>query len=205
MTLDLIRIGLDQPADYRMGMITILRRTARLLLGDPGAIVLGQSQPILTVGDLPTDVAGEPSERPGGPTWFGPGVLLIAPAVLAVADVLHEALLDTGIELCASYGVTAARRPHFPGLWVENRKIASIGLGGQGLVVGGGGGLALLVNPDLAVFDTFDACGIPGIRMTSLAAEAGHPITVAEVADRLTPILTRIIEPLLLAPAGAVG
>lgn len=207
MTLDLIRFGLDAPEDYRMGMVTIAHRALRVARGEePAAVLLGQSRPIVTTGK-DQDKLGERSARAGGATYFGPGVLLVSPIVLALPGAVHEALLDTGIELCGSYGVTAVRRPHYPGLWVEDRKIASIGLANEGPVVAGGGGLALLVDPDLTVFDTFDACGIPGVQMTSLAAETGRVITVAEVADRLAPILTRMVEPLLLIPAaaGAVG
>lgn len=202
MTLDLIRIGLDEPADYRIGMLTITNRTARLALGEPGAVILGQSRPIRTAGDQPTDLTAEPTARPGGPTYFGPGVLLASPVVRAVPALVHEALLLAGEETCAEYGVTTARRFGHPGLWVTDgrqwRKLGSIGLTHEGVIVAGGGGLALNVDPDLRAFDDFDACNIPGVVMTSLAAEAGRALTVAEVAETLAGHLERLLTPLLL-------
>lgn len=204
MTLNLIRIGLDDPADYRLGMATIENRTWRVLAGEPGAVILGQAKPIRTVGDLPGDVEAEPSARSGGVTYFGPGVLLVSPVLLADVTALHEALLSAAAATCAEYGVTAVRRPHYPGLWVGSdgwRKIASIGLAHEGNLVAGGGGLALNVSPDQHAFDDFDACNIPGVVMTSLAAETGRALTVAEVAETLAGHLERLPTPLLLHPA----
>lgn len=208
MTLDLIRIGLDEPGDYHVGIATILRRRCLLELGqDASAVVLGQSQPILTAGDQPTDVPAEPTARPGGPTYFGPGVLLVSPVVRAVPALVHEALLLAGEETCAEYGVTTERRFGHPGLWVTDghhwSKLASIGLAHEGVIVAGGGGLALNVDPDLSAFDDFEACNIPGVVMTSLAAEAERALTVAEVAETMAGHLERLLTPLLLGPATA--
>ena len=44
-------------------------------------------------------------------------------------------------------------------------------------------GLALNVDTDLARFDVIVPCGLPGVRMTSLAAELGHPVALGAVAD----------------------
>jgi lipoyl(octanoyl) transferase len=202
VTLDLIRIGLDEPADYRIGMATILNRTARLALGEPGAVILGQSRPILTTGDQPSAMPAEPTARPGGLAYYGPGVLLVSPVVVADVTAVHETLLLAGKATCAEYGVTTVRRPHYPGLWVNGdgwRKVASIGLAEQNGIVAGGGGLALNVCPDPSVFDDFDACSIPGVVMTSLAAEAGRALTVAEVAETLAGHLERLVSPSLVA------
>lgn len=207
MTMALLRLGLVEPVLFGAGMATMTSLAAQLLVGGPNTVVLAQVEAVLAAGEQSSDVASPhvTQERAGGTTWFGPGVLLVAPVALAEARMLHEALLRAAADVCAARGVETVRRTLHPGLWVRDdqgwRKIASIGLGGNGPFVYGGGGLALNVCPDLAVFDEFDACGIGGVRMTSLAAETGGTLTVAAVADQMAAALERHVAPVLLQRA----
>jgi len=203
-----LRLGLEQPVPYELGAANLANAFSRLMLDHEPTILLGQALPVVTVGDKPSDVPAVATARSGGPTWFGPGVLLVSPVVIADVAAVHEALLQAAEATCAEHGVATARRPHYPGLWVGSaadgwRKIASIGLAHEGAVVAGGGGLALDVCPDPHAFDAFDACSIPGVVMTSLAAETGRTLFVAAVADTLAGHLERLVMPLLLAPAGS--
>jgi lipoyl(octanoyl) transferase len=68
---------------------------------------------------------------------------------------------------------------HASGVWVEDRKIASIGVRCARWVTTHG--LSLNVDLDLAAYDLFDACGLGGADFTSLAAETGRAVTVDEV------------------------
>lgn len=202
-----LRLGLEQPVPYELGAANLANAFSRLMLDREPTILLGQALPIVTVGDKPSDLPALATARSGGPTWFGPGVLLVAPVLFADPAAVHEALLQAAEATCTDFGLATVRRPHFPGLWVGGegswRKIASIGLAHEGAVVAGGGGLALNVDPDLRAFDDFDACGIPGVVVTSLAAETGRAIPVAEVAERFAAHLTCLLEPAQPVPAHA--
>lgn len=215
MTLRLIRLGLDaEPIVYADGMLLVDQLVEALPHGGDSTVLLAQTQATLATGER-SPLGEQPAHpmlqthqqgRAGGTTYFGPGVLLIAPVVRADALLVHEALLTAADATCARYGVTAVRRDRHPGLWVHDdagwRKIASIGLSHNGLYVGGGGGLSLNVCPDPAAYDGWDPCGIDGIQMTSLAAETGRTdLTVYRVVlDGLADDVRSAVEPVLIAP-----
>jgi lipoyl(octanoyl) transferase len=143
--------------------------------------------------DRPTD--GTPVvdvDRGGRITWHGPGQLVGYPIVglaepLDVVDFvrrLEEALIlvvqDAGIP-------TAGRVEGRSGVWLPaddrrpERKIAAIGVRVQGGVTLHG--FALNCDPDLTAYDRIVPCGITDAGVTSLAAELGRPVPVAEVVD----------------------
>ena len=115
-------------------------------------------------------------ERGGKITYHGPGQLVGYP-IVAIDDVagyvhtLERAL----VEVLAQEGVHAHARPHdgpaYTGVWVADRKIASIGVHvARGVTTHG---WALNVDADLEPFSWVVACGLPGVGMTSLARELG--------------------------------
>jgi len=73
-----------------------------------------------------------------------------------------------------AFGVTAHSRKGLTGLWVEDRKVASIGIAVKRWITLHG--FALNVNNDLEPFNWIVPCGLSGIRMTSLAVESGHAV-----------------------------
>jgi lipoate-protein ligase B len=88
---------------------------------------------------------------------------------------LEEVLLRTLDE----HGIAGGRRRGLPGIWIEERKIASIGLHiRRGVTMHG---FALNVEMDLAPFEDIVPCGIPGCRMTSMAAELGRSVGLERV------------------------
>jgi lipoyl(octanoyl) transferase len=115
--------------------------------------------------------------RGGKITYHGPGQLVGYP-IVEVDDVvgyvrtLESALVDA----LAQAGVTARARPEdgpdFTGVWVQDRKIASIGVHVQRGVTTHG--WALNVDNDLTPFQWVVACGLPSVQMTSLAIETGQ-------------------------------
>jgi lipoate-protein ligase B len=122
-------------------------------------------------------------ERGGEVTYHGPGQLVAYP-ILALSRrglllrPLVRALEDAMIETCAAFGVAAARRDGQPGCWIESDGAAPRKIGALGIRVERGvsyHGIALNVAPDLADFGLIDACGLPGVRSTSIAVEAGRP------------------------------
>jgi lipoyl(octanoyl) transferase len=78
--------------------------------------------------------------------------------------------------------------PEHVGVWVGNagrpRKICSLGIRADRWIVRHG--LALNVDPDLEAFTRFDACGLAGLEVTSVARELGRPVAVAEAAGPLS-------------------
>jgi len=126
-------------------------------------------------------------------TYHGPGQLVVYPLIdlrragLGIRD-LVTALEQCVIDLAASHGVRAESRRSAPGVYVEGRKLASIGI----RVRRGASyhGLALNVNLDLEPFTRINPCGYPGLEMTQLAA-LGGPDCVSATARALEPYLLR--------------
>jgi lipoyl(octanoyl) transferase len=112
--------------------------------------------------------------RGGKVTYHGPGQLVGYP-IVAVDDVVAyvRTLERALVEALAQEGVRAHARvedgPDYTGVWVQERKIASIGVHvARGVTTHG---FAVNVDNDLAPFSWVVACGLPGVTMTSLAAE----------------------------------
>ena len=114
-------------------------------------------------------------ERGGDVTLHAPGQLVGYP----ILD-LHRWRLDLHwylrqieevlIRSLAGAGITAERDPGRTGVWTSGRKIASIGIHVKQWITFHG--FALNVRNDLSLFDLIVPCGIAGVRMTSVAAEA---------------------------------
>jgi lipoate-protein ligase B len=89
-----------------------------------------------------------------------------------------RALEAAMIDVCAADGVAAARRDGHPGCWVDPDGLRPRKIGALGIRIERGvsyHGIALNVAPDLDDFLLIDACGMPGVASTSIAAEAGRP------------------------------
>jgi len=164
-----------------------------LLLQHPSVYTAGKRT---EEADRPTD--GTPVidvDRGGKITWHGPGQLVGYPIVRLTApiDVVAyvrrvEQLL---IDVCAEFGVATDRIKGRSGAWVRadergpDRKIAAIGIRvARGVTQHG---FALNCDCDLSAYDRFVPCGIRDAGVTSLSAELGRPVPVAEVM----PVLER--------------
>jgi lipoyl(octanoyl) transferase len=156
---------LEHEATYTAGKRTALSDRP---IGDPGA-------PVIDV------------DRGGRITWHGPGQLVGYPIiklrepvdVLGYVRALEEALIRT----CADFGVRAQRIDGRSGAWVTgagapDRKVGAIGARvARGVTMHG---FALNCDCDLSWFDRIVPCGISDAGVTSLSAEAGRRITVAD-------------------------
>ena len=103
--------------------------------------------------------------------------------------------LVNGIEeaiilLLSEQGITATRKPGAPGVYVDEAKIAAIGLRVKKQSTYHG--LSLNVNMDLQPFSRINPCGYPGLAVTDLAA-LGIDTDVVSVADKLTAKLAGIL------------
>ena len=128
--------------------------------------------------------------RGGDVTWHGPGQLVGYPIVALdrVQRDLHRylrTLEEAMIRSLSRWDITAERSRGRTGVWVKERKIASIGVAVRRWV--GYHGFALNVCPDLAGFSLIHPCGLKGVQMTSIAIErgAGAP-SLAVVRESVT-------------------
>ncbi len=178
----------------------------------PDTLILLEHDPVVTLGTR-TDVAQELPHpalleqrgipvvevaRGGRATYHGPGQLVGYP-ILDLAplgrdlrryvELLEAALIGALAEL----GVAAEARAgeEHTGVWVEDRKIASIGVHVASWI--STHGFALNVDCDLEPFDLFVGCGLQDSRYTTAASEAGRPIGRAEATSA---VLTHLGEQL---------
>ncbi|MEU8070142.1 MULTISPECIES: lipoyl(octanoyl) transferase LipB [unclassified Micromonospora] len=197
--------------DYQAAWDEQRRLHEAVVAGERGDTVLLLEHPsVYTAGkrtepwDRPMD--GTPVvdvDRGGKITWHGPGQLVGYPIVRlpdpvdVVAYVRRtEQLL---IDVCAEFGLAAGRVEGRSGVWVPEddrgpaRKVAAIGIRvARGVTLHG---FSINCDCDLGFFDRIVPCGIRDAGVTSLTAELGRPITVADVlpvVERHLPTLTRV-------------
>jgi lipoyl(octanoyl) transferase len=183
--------------DYSTAWDEQRRLHAAVVAGEqPDTVLLLEHPSVYTAGkrtepmDRPMD--GTPVvdvDRGGKITWHGPGQLVGYPIIKlpdpidVVAYVRRtEQLL---IDVCAEFGVATARVDGRSGAWVladergPDRKVAAIGIRvSRGVTQHG---FALNADCDLSFYDRFVPCGIRDAGVTSLTAELGRPVTVADV------------------------
>jgi lipoyl(octanoyl) transferase len=108
------------------------------------------------------------------------------------------------IEMLAQYEIAATQRGSLTGVWVTDRKIASIGVGVRHWITMHG--FALNVCGDLSPFDQIVPCGIDNVAITSMEKETGRPFSVETIATAFEKIASRRISDLRVAEAlSAVG
>ncbi len=113
-------------------------------------------------------------ERGGDATFHGPGQLVGYPIIDLKQHTqdLHWYLRqveESLIVALASVGLSAGRVTKYTGVWVDDRKLASIGVHARDWVTRHG--FALNVDTDLSYFDLFVPCGIADVVMTSVSRE----------------------------------
>jgi lipoyl(octanoyl) transferase len=165
----------------------------------PDEIWFLQHPPVFTLGMnasrahvlAPGEIPVVQIDRGGQVTYHGPGQLVVYPLIdlrragLGVRD-LVTALERSVIELAAEYGIGAEARRNAPGVYVEGRKLASVGI----RVRRGASyhGLAVNVCLDLEPFSRINPCGYEGLRMTQFS-DLGGPGSVEATAAALEPHL----------------
>jgi lipoyl(octanoyl) transferase len=165
----------------------------------PDELWLLEHPPVYTVGQgasLPEPGNGIPvlkTDRGGDITYHGPGQIVL----YALVDLARRAikvkrfvwlLEEAVIELLGGRG---ERKPGAPGVYVDDAKIAALGI----RVVRGRAyhGVALNVDMDLSPFAAIDPCGYPGLRVTQMR-DVGCNDPVAVVADRLADSLVKHLD-----------
>jgi lipoyl(octanoyl) transferase len=168
-------------------------------LEHPPVFTLGMNakrEHVLAPGDIPVVQI----DRGGQVTYHGPGQLVVYPLIdlrrakLGIRE-LVTALEVSVINYAASFGVTAECRRNAPGVYVDDRKLASVGI----RVRRGASfhGLAMNVNLDLEPFNRINPCGYAGLEMTRLT-DLGGARNVAEAIRAFEPHILHALrrEPL---------
>ena len=137
--------------------------------------------------------------RGGQATYHGPGQLVgyLILDLHAFGLDLHTYLraIEQGlIDFLAESDVTAGRREGLTGVWVEDRKIASIGVGARRWITMHG--FAFNISRDLSGFESIVPCGIQDVTMTSLETEIGRACDPQTVATDVHPHLERALAAL---------
>jgi lipoyl(octanoyl) transferase len=163
-------------------------------LEHPPVFTLGMNakpEHLLAPGDIPVVQI----DRGGQVTYHGPGQLVAYPLVnvrrlaLGVRE-LVVALENAVIALAASWNIEAVGRRDAPGIYVEGRKLASIGLRiRRGCSYHG---LAFNVAMDLEPFQRINPCGYRGLEVIDLRS-LGVDVDVARTAEALAPCLLRTL------------
>ena len=132
--------------------------------------------------------------RGGGTTAHNPGQLVMYPILklksvkLDVSSYVRS-LEQIGMELLAELRVECGRRKSFPGLWIGEKKIASIGVQLKKWV--SFHGIAININNDLSIFDTIVPCGLDGVEMTSVEKETGKKADMTTIKEKLSELCKR--------------
>jgi lipoyl(octanoyl) transferase len=165
-------------------------------------LLLLEHEPVYTIGRTPdqSSVLGTshlphplfPINRGGQATYHGPGQLVGYPIIdlHRHGKDLHRYLRwleSVLIELLYEHGLSASTRAGLTGVWVEDRKIASIGVGVRHWITMHG--FALNVQGDLSPFAHIVPCGIFNVTMTSIEKETGRAVPVEEIAARAGEVM----------------
>ena len=170
-----------------------------LLLQHPHVYTLGRrgkQSDILASSDALRHLNAEThiTDRGGETTYHGPGQLVGYPIINlrrwggGVRDYV-ETLERTLIAALTEYGIHAHTEGKPTGVWVDDAKIAAIGVRVSRSVTMHG--FALNVSPDLSYFDHIIPCGMPGARVTSMARELGRDVAVSDVLLTLIQAFAR--------------
>ncbi|MBI3799931.1 MAG: lipoyl(octanoyl) transferase LipB [Deltaproteobacteria bacterium] len=190
MNLQCIDLGLVEYAQALTWQEELLRQRCQgegedtlLLLEHPPVFTLGRGgdeRHLLNPRQVPIYRVG----RGGDVTFHGPGQIVGYPILDLTRQGrdVHaylrslEAIL---IAVLAEYGLQAQRKDGLTGVWVGEKKIASLGIGIRRWITYHG--FALNVEPDLSYFADIVPCGLAGVHMTSMAQLLKRPIGLAQV------------------------
>lgn len=209
MAMRLQHQWLGQNIDYAQGLEIQNQSVQDIIDGKIGDQLLSlEHAPVYTIGrtrdksslgdstsHLPHPVVE--ISRGGQATYHGPGQLTGYPIIdlHPLGNDLHayiRGLEDALILTCAEYGVTAGQRDGLTGVWVENRKLASIGVGVRKWIALHGFAINI-TKQSLSGFFAITPCGLDGVSMTSLEHECGHEVDVQDFANRCVPHLETVL------------
>lgn len=192
--------------DYQTGLGIQEERLNECLNHGEESVILLEHEPVYTIGrlldksslrvidQLPYPVFE--TNRGGRATYHGPGQLVGYPILdlRARGRDLHcylRKLEDLLIDLLKEFEIKGSKVEGKTGVWVQERKIASIGVGVRKWVTMHG--FALNVASDLSGFQSITPCGLSGVRMTSISIESGNEVSLETVREKVPLYLRRFL------------
>ncbi len=171
---------------------------------DPDEIWVLEHPPVFTLGKnasmdhvlAPGDIPLVRIDRGGQVTYHGPGQLVLYPlldlrrlglGVRELVTLIEQAIID----VLGDWGVEAERRDGAPGVYVNEAKIAALGLRvrrGRSFH-----GLAFNIDMDLAPYDRINPCGYAGLSVTQLRDCADRPVSLPEAQAALLKRLAELL------------
>mgnify|MGYP002623747627 FL=1 len=173
---------------------------ADVAAGAPGRVLFVEHEPVYTAGRAtPPDELGlgvVPIERGGRVTYHGPGQLVVYPIVRLprrdVRDWLRR-LERFGVRVAARFGLAAEPSVDGTGVFVDGRKIASIGVAVRRWT--NLHGIGINVAMDAAPWRAVRPCGLSPDVMTDLSRAAGVPISMADAAAAAAAAISVLVDP----------
>jgi|Deesub1362B_J571_1020462.scaffolds.fasta_scaffold00004_456 lipoate-protein ligase B len=202
--------------DYVNALSIMIKTVSERAKGNIGDVIFFcEHSPIYTVGksgkDYPDTIDGIKVyrvNRGGDITFHGPGQVVGYPIIklddrkLRLTDhikIMEEAIIN----VLSEFGLNARWIKGHAGVWVDNKKVASIGVAVDRWVTYHG--FALNVNIDLSYFEKINPCGLDPIVITSISKETGKNIEVDDVKKRLRNSLEELYgEPLLITKDSSI-
>ena len=152
----------------------------------------GQAANVLAAQEVPVIR----TSRGGDVTYHGPGQMVVYPIIDLRSKLrkdVHRYLRNlemSAIRTLKDFGLDGIRRPPYTGIWIDNRKIAAIGIAvRRGITFHG---LALNVNTDLSYFNRIIPCGLSWADVTSMARELGTEQDQSKVRNRFLHHFTEL-------------
>ena len=136
----------------------------------------------------PRDVPVHRTNRGGDVTYHGPGQLVVYPIVDLRSKLRKDVhryvrnLEHSAMQTLADFGIATTRRPPHTGIWINDRKIAAIGVAVRRCITYHG--LALNVNTDLTYFQRIIPCGLAWAEVASMQKELGMEQSLGDVQQR---------------------
>ena len=143
----------------------------------------GKEVNVLAAGDVPV----HRTSRGGDATYHGPGQLVVYPIVDLRSKLRKDVhryvrnLEQSAIRTLADFGIATTRRPPYTGIWIDDRKIAAIGIAVRRCITYHG--LALNVNTNLSYFRRIVPCGLAWAEVTSMQKELGVEQSLKNVRE----------------------
>jgi lipoyl(octanoyl) transferase len=168
-----------------------------LFVEHPHVYTIGRGGDIKNV-VAPREVPVHRTSRGGDVTYHGPGQVVVYPIIDLRSKLrkdVHRYLrnLETAaIRTLQDFTVKAGQRPPYTGIWIDDRKIAAVGLAvSRGITYHG---LALNVNPDLSYFRRIIPCGLQWADVTSMAKELGKEQSTERVKYRFLDRFAEVFD-----------
>lgn len=202
-SVDIRNLGIVEYTDALELMSTLQQQ--RINDEIPDTILFLEHPEIVTVGPRarndgiapPSDYRSHPVDRGGGLTWHGPGQLVVYPIIhwnkddeKSVADIITK-IESWVIAALASLGIEGYRDERMQGVWVDNKKICSIGLSFLRWV--SRHGFTINYDTPKGRVENLAGCGLDESTTTSLSA-LGYATSRENIETALRQSMSSILE-----------